>query len=63
MDDSKVFFKRVGEPLPGLPRLRQFESVGGLGDPRVILIEPGEHDQGTLPRFADAREVIGILYG
>lgn len=62
-DDGEAFFKRVGEPLPGLPRLRLFESVGGLGDSRVIQMEAAEENDGAVPRFVGAREVIGVLYG
>ena len=61
--DGEAFVKRVGEPLPGLPRLRLFESVGGLGDSCVIQMGSSDEDDGAVPRFAGAREVIGVLYG
>lgn len=62
-DDGEAFFKRVGDPLPGLPRLRLFESVSGLGDSRVIRMEDVEDKDVAVPRFVGAREVIGVLYG
>ncbi|MBY6262011.1 hypothetical protein EI613_08765 [Azospirillum sp. 412522] len=62
-DDGEAIFKRVGDPLPGLPWLRLFESVGGLGDSRVIQMEDVEGNDAAVPRFVGAREVIGVLYG
>ena len=62
-DDGEAYFKRVGEPLPGMPWLRLFESVGGLGDSCVIQMERSEEDGGAVPAFVGAREVIGVLYG
>ncbi len=37
-------FKRVGECVPGQPRLRKFESIGGLGDSIVVRTEAVEDD-------------------
>jgi hypothetical protein len=61
-DNGEAFLKRVGDPLLGLPHLRLFESVGGLGDARVVEMRSVENGDSRLPRFAGAREVVGVIY-
>ena len=62
LDDGRSIFKRIGELVPGSGgRLRQFESIGGLGSSVVVsLVEPEE--ESDAPRFVCARLVIGVLY-
>jgi hypothetical protein len=62
LDDGSSIFKRVGRRVPNTDgRLRQFESVGGLGSSIVVsLVEPDEASEA--PRFVCARRVIGVLY-
>lgn len=55
-------FKRVGPALPPpFSHLRQFESIGGLGDSLIVsmVLDDGN---GTLPAFSHARVVLGVLY-
>ena len=55
--------KRVGESVPGIPYLRQFESVGGLGDSLLVRTEDVEGDgMEELPVMHGARLVLGVLY-
>lgn len=55
--------KRVGKCLPGVPHVRQFESVGGLGESMVVRMEELDDDAfGSLPLLDSAREVLGVLY-
>src|SRR3546814_10435381 len=51
LDDGSNIFKRIGKLVPGTGgRLRQFESVGGLGASIVVsLVEPDE--KSDAPRF------------
>jgi AAA domain len=60
--DGDSVFKRVGSLVPGTEgRLRQFESIGGLGKSLVIAI--GEIEgQPDVPVFSSARRVLGVLY-
>ena len=62
LDDGRSIFKRIGKLVPGSGgRLRQFESIGGLGSSVVVsLVEPEE--ESDAPRFVCARLVIGVLY-
>ncbi len=62
LDDGLSIFKRIGELVPGSGgRLRQFESIGGVGSSMVVsLVEPEE--ESDAPRFVCARRVIGVLY-
>jgi hypothetical protein len=62
LDDGTSIFKRVGRRLSGrLAHLRQFETIGGLGDSAVIATEAV--DEGPdLPVMLFARPVIGVIY-
>jgi hypothetical protein len=60
--EEAAFFKRVGEAIPGLAHLRQFESVGGLGESMLVATEETEGAFAGLPRMLSARRVLGILY-
>ncbi len=56
-------FKRVGRTLAGATHVRQFESVGGLGESILARTEEVEDDRfGTLPLVESAREILGVLY-
>jgi hypothetical protein len=60
--NGKSIFKRVGPCLPGrLGRLRQFESIGGLGASLIVAMEAIEEDP-DFPTFYSARRVLGVLY-
>lgn len=55
-------FKRVGPALPPpFSHLRQFESIGGLGESLIVsmVLDDGN---GALPAFFRARVVLGVLY-
>jgi len=64
--DGGMILKRIGDSVPGIPHLRHFESVGGLGDSTFLVTE--EVDDGytaglaEIPRFIGAREVLGVWY-
>lgn len=59
--DGKSVFKRIGARVPGTGgRMRQFESVGGLGSSLVVSLS-AEFDE-EAPHFAVARRVLGVLY-
>jgi len=56
-------FKRVGEVLPGAEHVRQFESIGGLGESLLVRTEAIENDPfHGLPLLRDTREILGVLY-
>jgi len=56
-------FKRVGRTLADATHVRQFESVGGLGESILARTEEVEDDRfGTLPLVESAREILGVLY-
>jgi hypothetical protein len=60
--DGSSVFKRVGTLVPGTGgRLRQFESIGGLGSSLVVATEEIE-GQSDVPTFSSARRVLGVLY-
>lgn len=60
LDDGSGIFKRVGEALPGdLSHLRQFESIGGIGDSRLLAVRRSQH---RLQTVTSARAIIGVLY-
>jgi hypothetical protein len=60
--NGRSVFKRVGAKLPGaLGYVRQFESIGGLGDSLAVAMEPLEADP-DFPTFQSARRVLGVLY-
>lgn len=62
LDDGTSIFKRVGQRVGGgLDHLRQFETIGGLGESAVIATE--QVDGGpNLPVMLFARPVIGVIY-
>lgn len=61
LDDGSSIFKRVGSALPGnLGRLRQFESIGGLGSSSQVLAVGKSQPGITGVRFA--RRIIGVIY-
>ena len=56
-------FKRVGKTIPGAPHVRQFESIGGLGESILVRTEELEDDPvRRLPLLQDARRILGVLY-
>jgi hypothetical protein len=62
LDDGTSILKRVGAPVSlALPYLRQFETIGGLGNSVVIAVESVE-GASNIPVMAYARPIIGILY-
>jgi len=62
LDDGTSIFKRVGQKVGGgLDHLRQFETIGGLGESAVIAIEQVEGGP-DLPVMLFARPVIGVIY-
>lgn len=62
LNDGSSILKRVGASIsPTLPYLRQFESIGGLGDSVVIATEPIDGVT-EVPTIAFARRVIGVIY-
>jgi hypothetical protein len=60
LDDGSGIFKRVGDALPGdLSHLRQFESIGGLGESRILaVLKP----HSRFPTVTSARIIVGVLY-
>ncbi|MDK1494485.1 hypothetical protein QN219_31630 [Sinorhizobium sp. 7-81] len=61
LDDGSSVFKRIGAKVPGTDgRMRQFESIGGLGSSLVVSLASDLRDD--VPRFATARRVLGVLY-
>lgn len=62
LNDGTSLLKRVGSPVSSaLPYLRQFETIGGLGDSAVIATEQIEGAP-DLPVMAYARPIIGVIY-
>jgi len=62
LDDGSTIFKRVGAALPGrLRHLRQFETIGGLGNSMVVATE-ASNDGLEVPLMVHARKIIGVLY-
>ena len=56
-------FKRVGRTLADATHVRQFESVGGLGESILARTEEVEDDRfDTMPLVESAREILGVLY-
>ncbi|MBT4258590.1 MAG: hypothetical protein HOD90_01615 [Nitrospina sp.] len=56
------FLKRVGEPIPEAPHIRQFESIGGRGDSVLVCTEEIDDKFSALPQLNSARHVLGVLY-
>lgn len=62
LEDGTSILKRVGSSVSGaLPYLRQFETIGGLGDSVVIATEVIEGAP-DVPIMAYARSVLGVIY-
>jgi hypothetical protein len=60
LEDGSSVFKRVGAALPPpLSHLRQFESIGGLGNSQILAIGKG---QSKVPLISHARLIVGVLY-
>ena len=60
LDDGSSIFKRVGASLPKpLAHLRQFESIGGLGESEILSLGA---PQNGLRHVVGARSVVGVLY-
>ena len=54
--------KRVGTAIPGMPYLRQFESIGGMGESTLVRTEDVEGAPQDLPLLVSTRHVLGIIY-
>ena len=62
LDDGTSILKRVGSLVSAaLPYLRQFETIGGLGESAVIATEAVEGAL-NMPTMAYARPIIGVIY-
>lgn len=60
LSDGSAVLKKVGKALGGsLSRLRQFESLGGLGASVLVSIESAQDD---VPTIISARLIFGVLY-
>jgi hypothetical protein len=60
LDDDTSVFKRVGAALPKpLSHLRQFESIGGLGESQVLAVGVPAAGFRTV---VHARLIVGVLY-
>jgi len=55
-------FKKIGRAIPGNPHVRQFESIGGLGESMLVRTEDIEDSFNTLPLMQSIRRVLGVLY-
>jgi len=62
LTDGSSIFKRIGQIVPGLESLRQFESIGGLGASEVIVTEAIEGQFPDLRVMEFARQVQGVIY-
>jgi len=54
--------KRIGKKIDGAPHIRQFESIGGLGETMLVRTEDVGNVLGNLPLLVSARRVLGVLY-
>lgn len=62
LNDGTSLLKRVGTPVSSaFPYLRQFETIGGLGDSAVIATEEVENAP-DMPVMAYARPIVGVIY-
>ncbi|HWJ87804.1 MAG TPA: AAA family ATPase [Pelagibacterium sp.] len=62
LDDGTSILKRVGSQVTSaFPYLRQFETIGGLGESVVIATESIEGAP-NMPIMAYARPIIGVIY-
>jgi hypothetical protein len=60
VDDGSSVFKRVGDALPNdLGHLRQFESIGGIGESQIYSIT---RPHKGFRQVTDARIILGVLY-
>jgi hypothetical protein len=60
LNDGSSVFKRIGSALPRpLSHLRQFESIGGLGDSQILAVGA---EQPGVRVVVDARLIVGVLY-
>lgn len=60
LSDGTTLFKRVGKALPGqLSHLRQFETIGGLGNSDVLAVGK---DHPGIPTVVHAVLILGVLY-
>ncbi len=55
-------FKRTSKAVPGVPHVRQFESIGGLGESMLVRTQDIEDTFGSLPLLLSMRLVLGVLY-
>jgi hypothetical protein len=56
-------FKRIGKRLPSQPRLRVFESIGGLGESILIRTDEVENDPfSKIPLIDTVYRIAGIIY-
>ncbi len=63
MTDGTVYFKRAGRTVPGSVHIRQFESIGGLGESILIRIGGKEADiYGQIPVMQSVRRILGVFY-
>jgi hypothetical protein len=60
LDDGSTIFKRVAGALPDdLSHLQQFESIGGIGDSRILAVDKPHKNFRTV---TSARAIFGVLY-
>jgi hypothetical protein len=59
--DGSVF-KKIGKTVPGKPHVRQFDSIGGLGESILVRTQDIEDSFNTLPLMYSIRRVLGVLY-
>jgi len=63
LDDGRSVFKRISHALPAdLSHIRQFESIGGLGESLLAAVEDVDGRFSRFPTVVDAREILGVLY-
>lgn len=55
-------FKKIGKAVPGTPHVRQFESIGGLGESMLVRTEDIKDSFNALPLMQSIRCVLGVLY-
>ncbi len=54
--------KRVGTAISGMPYLRQFESIGGMGKSTLVRTEDVEGAPQDLSLLVSMRHILGIIY-
>jgi hypothetical protein len=60
LDDGSSVFKRIGDALPNeLGHLRQFESIGGIGESQIYAVT---RPHKGFRHVTDARIILGVLY-